>query len=281
MLAYGVVIKIIPIFNEKQDVIIPLSVVNGNNFKNGLTVLLNRLYDITNFYDVLYNDYYFQNDYILNITGGFKGVIPFLTLFGQIYKVSLKYVFEETNILLSIPSFPISTDKELFKKYWSEMSKLENNIIPKSEFSNHFINDMSGCIDNSDGGQEIMLTEVGKMLWLKYKKGFYSIWCSESVLRTIENQEEVLNTLKEKFFDKEKRENKVEPKLSHKTVYDDGNNSIRIFFFEEEEKIYVYKTFGKGDYDDYDRYWRKTQFSEKIKSETLKNSNEFSIEIKS
>ncbi|NTU95028.1 MAG: hypothetical protein HGA52_03160, partial [Bacteroidales bacterium] len=54
---------------------------------------------------------------ILNITGGYKGVIPYLTILGQVYKnVAVMYLYENTQKVIKIPELPINFDIEFCEK---------------------------------------------------------------------------------------------------------------------------------------------------------------------
>lgn len=54
---------------------------------------------------------------ILNISGGYKSIIPFLTLMGQLYGAGLCYIYEDSDELISIPQFPVQYDWSLALKY--------------------------------------------------------------------------------------------------------------------------------------------------------------------
>jgi CRISPR/Cas system-associated protein Csm6 len=62
---------------------------------------------------------------IFNISGGYKIVIPYLTLYAQIKKISLKYLYEDENkgsenesVLLSVPILPFSYDISAVYRYY-------------------------------------------------------------------------------------------------------------------------------------------------------------------
>jgi putative CRISPR-associated protein (TIGR02619 family) len=95
-----------------KDKIIPiegLQVENADKFKTeGLQNLFMRIKEITNGkYD----------DVILNITGGYKATIPYLTIFGQIYDCSSYYIFEESDELLEVPKMPVEFDLLMIEEY--------------------------------------------------------------------------------------------------------------------------------------------------------------------
>jgi|GEM_PF-1543215 len=47
---------------------------------------------------------------ILNISGGYKAMIPIMTLIGQIYEMELNYIYEDAEDLIEIGNLPISFD---------------------------------------------------------------------------------------------------------------------------------------------------------------------------
>ena len=67
----------------------------------------------------------------INITGGYKAVIPYLTIMAQIYNLPIYYVFEDTDSLLKIPHIPIDIDWSLFDKYENEFNMLDKEGIVK------------------------------------------------------------------------------------------------------------------------------------------------------
>lgn len=75
-----------------------------------------------------------QEEWLINITGGYKGVIPYLTLIGQISNLEIFYIFEETDELIKIPQLPIQFDMNTAEEtyflltdpfYWSEKKVAE------------------------------------------------------------------------------------------------------------------------------------------------------------
>jgi CRISPR/Cas system-associated protein Csm6 len=61
-----------------------------------------------------------KEETILNITGGYKAIIPIMTLLGQIKKVPLKYIYEESNTddttqLVEVGNLPIHIDWKILE----------------------------------------------------------------------------------------------------------------------------------------------------------------------
>lgn len=71
-----------------------------------------------------------QNDVILNISGGYKAIIPYITILGQLYKMPINYIYEDREELIKIENLPIQFDWDFAEKYYPYMSdihSLKNN----------------------------------------------------------------------------------------------------------------------------------------------------------
>jgi hypothetical protein len=240
-----------------------LSPIDNQKFvKEGLTNLISEL-------EKYCNGYY--ADKVLNITGGFKGVIPYLTLWGQLNKISLNYIFEDSNVLITIPQSPISIDENLFERYSHIFQDLSNSIeIPKDVFIKknklyegfpteliYEVTEGNNCI--------ISLDPLGEIYWRHYESKYFIFYGPQKTINEIDNQKDILRILSEKFWQKEIRKNKTERKGSH-YVYDDGDNPNRIYYFEHEGKLYIYKTFQNEEAG-------REYINKEIKKEEILNSS--------
>jgi len=105
--------KEIPVdFYPERDVITGLRVDDAEVFQtDGLHSFIRRFIGLNKQYGPL----------ILNITGGYKGLIPYLTLIGQIHKVPVMYKFEDSEALITIPQLPINFDWQLAVDYGDQL----------------------------------------------------------------------------------------------------------------------------------------------------------------
>lgn len=206
---------------------------------------------LINMIDNMAEGYY--GNVIFNMTGGYKAIIPYLTIMAQINSVPLYYTFEDTEgmkeELLRIPQAPIDIKWELFEEYWEQFSLLEGgDIRQKSEFTYPFLEQtQSSCLEID--GNDVALNPLGAIFWNSYKTKYFVFYAPDDVWEEIQTQPDILRILKEKFSDPQKRANKTEIKAELEgdeykhLVYDDGNNDNRIYYFQEQQKIYIYKTF--------------------------------------
>lgn len=234
-------------FNPQLDVVSELQVKDREKFqKEGLVNLLNRIEKIASGY---------WENLIFNITGGYKAVIPYLTILAQVHSVVSYYTFQDSDEdkfeLLEIPNLPLSIKEELFNQYWEEFAKLESeNTISKDNFQFQFLQDANSCLEVVENF--VSLNPLGLFLWRKYKEKFFIFYSPDDVWKEIQKQSDVQRIIKEKFTNENSLQSKTEQKGKH-LVFDDGNNSNRIFYFKDKEKIYIYKTFDK-QHDEYERF---------------------------
>ncbi len=70
---------------------------------------------------------------ILNISGGYKALIPYTTIIGQLYKVPLMYMYEDSDTLVVIDPMPINFDMgiaELYMPYLEDRYLNNPDTIP-------------------------------------------------------------------------------------------------------------------------------------------------------
>lgn len=152
-------------FEKSKDIIKGLQVNNAENFKKvGSVNLVNRI-------NTIINSNYYEN-IILNITGGYKATIPYMTIMGQINNIPIYYIFEDINELIEIPQAPIDIKWEIFEQHANILYDLENGIYNWTDYKkeNNIDNNLSACIWEEDGMAE--LNAIGKIFWEKYKTFF-------------------------------------------------------------------------------------------------------------
>lgn len=99
--------------DEQNSPIIPkLRVDEKENYEQGIMNLIKKLDSL----NLTSND-------ILNITGGYKAIIPIMTIYAQIKQIPLYYIYNEQNTdaqneLVSIGAFPIQFDAIFAESYY-------------------------------------------------------------------------------------------------------------------------------------------------------------------
>ncbi len=70
-----------------------------------------------------------KRNLIFNITTGYKAFTQYLTIVGQIYHIPVKYIFERSNELMTIPELPIGFDDQVADLYFPYLNDLILNQV--------------------------------------------------------------------------------------------------------------------------------------------------------
>jgi len=239
-----------------------LQIQNRQKFIKGMQELINNIYKISQNY---------WGNVVINITGGYKATIPYLTILAQVNQCPIYYIFENTDALIQIPNIPIDINWKLFEDYWESFSLIEkSNVIKESDLPEKFLKDCRAFLESVDIDNEhcCVLNPLGEILWNKYKEKYFVFYTTDDIYEKI-NHKEIQRIFKSKFSNPQIRGSKTQIKNNH-YVYDDGNNPYRIFYFEEKDVIYVYNVF--VNHDDYSKYLNDTLIDQKFKQEFKNNS---------
>lgn len=254
-----------------------LQVKNVDRFKKeGVVSLLNQLEKIAQ------NGHYWD-DCVLNITGGYKAIIPIMTIIGQLKKLPTYYIFEESNVdkyeLIEIPIIPIDYKTVVFEQYWEEFLRFGKNadeIVNRNEISNSFFNDCFGCFEEIE--EYLALNPVGKILWWNYKSEFFIFYSSDRIYNELLSKNRLLEYFTQSFSKEALRFSNNVCEGTHKTVMKKFHDTLRIYWFSKNDEIYVYKIF--EDHDAHEKFINSTQFTSDFESEIIQSSRLNRIKIK-
>lgn len=238
------------VFNEAR-IIKGLQVKDADLFQTeGMGNLINAI-------DSICGGYY--DDKLLNITGGYKVVIPFLSILGQIWGIPIFYTFEEEQNLITIPRIPIQIDTELFSKYADIFEKL-NGVISYADWRNleqriHYedreaIKSFILELDDMLG-----LSPVGRIFWSKYREGFYVLYLSRQAEEVIEQAQ--IKPLLDKFLVPSLRKERlhslenVPPDVRCFKLQAGDSGVFRVIYKERNGQLQIYRIY--LDHNDYER----------------------------
>lgn len=78
---------------------------------------------------------------ILKPTGGYKGVLPFLTVLGMLYGKPSVYIFEHAEQLISLPPLPVTFDIDIYTRVVPALKRIdEQTAISEQEYYSYIIN---------------------------------------------------------------------------------------------------------------------------------------------
>jgi len=253
-LAAEIIEEFLPLYDDfgKAEIKIKkienLQIWDKKDFKKGLINLILTIDKIAG------GDY---QDLIINITGGYKATIPYLTILAQVNRLPIYYIFEDTENLIEIPYIPIDVNYSIFEKHKDLFKKLEKEKIteiPKG-ISEEERKDIVSLLEEAQ--PYYSLNPLGIILWEKYKRNNESFYISDLVYNyTKDNQkkdifEKSILELKRRYS-----QNPSDPDLNHgiKGVdlgnfrcfkHKENNLQVRILY-----KISEWETsYGKKEFD--------------------------------
>jgi len=79
------------------------------------------------------NSIKYSYEIILNPTGGYKGIVPFLTILGMLYGKKAIYLFEFSESLIELPPLPLSFDTDIYERVKGALKFLEKEGVASIE----------------------------------------------------------------------------------------------------------------------------------------------------
>lgn len=142
-----------------------LQAYNGDLFsQKGLKNLFNVLFDLL--------DRHQYEEIILNPTGGYKSVVPYLTIFGMLFNKPVKYIHEESEDLITLSGIPLVYDEALMFRIEDKLKRIyKEGSITREEWNLGIdYNDQRyESLIEIDGGL-VTLSGIGQLLYEKFRK---------------------------------------------------------------------------------------------------------------
>ena len=152
-------------FDAETDVITGLQVEDPKAFSNeGMTNLIRKIDEKAGGY---------WPALAINITGGYKATLPYLTILAQVKRVPLYYNFEDTDTLITIPQAPLVIDFGLIERHSDILIQIDEGIEKWPKFSRkHYqaIRDLEAFIEIN--GNYALLSPIGEIFWEEYQRYF-------------------------------------------------------------------------------------------------------------
>lgn len=156
---------------EKGNVVKGLLVDNKERFEN--EGLLNLLDIIT----VISGEKF--EDTVLNITGGYKALVPYFTIIGQVYNLPVYYIYEDTEELIEIPKLPVEYDYSVMEDNFYAFEEIKpekdkKNLPDIKTFIRNYSEEtytelLNKRLIHENSDKKADLTAIGRLLYKKYK----------------------------------------------------------------------------------------------------------------
>jgi putative CRISPR-associated protein (TIGR02619 family) len=116
-----------------------LNIDKFDKFEKGIDSLIKKISQLMDEIQKSYEnkDFYkvrkkMRKDVVFNITGGYKGIIPMMTILAQLYECELLYIFENSQDKITIPRIPINFDPFLTEALYMDLVMVTANKKPYS-----------------------------------------------------------------------------------------------------------------------------------------------------
>ncbi|MEO0260677.1 MAG: putative CRISPR-associated protein [candidate division WOR-3 bacterium] len=203
-----------------------LQIWDRKEFNTGMSNLISEIYDIAGGY---------WDNVIINITGGYKATIPYLTILAQINRCPIYYIFEETDALIKIPIILIDIKWSIFEnneKFFFELEKHQIKEIDEKLKIDPDITSLLEFVDNL-----YTLNPLGVALWERYKSNFEFFYISEEVRNYLERNPERKKIFEKSVCELKRRlkENPHHPDLNHSLKNVNLPEGFKTFKHREED----------------------------------------------
>ena len=150
-------------FEPDRDVIKGLQIWDRRRFeKEGLINLIGRVEELAGT----------GAELAINFTGGYKALIPYLTIMGQLKNIPLYYIFEDTDELIRLPQAPLTINLGIFEKYSHVLEDLAAGVCDWQQYRyrHNIEEDFQACI--WEDGDLAELNAIGRLFWHQYHNYF-------------------------------------------------------------------------------------------------------------
>ncbi len=192
---------------------------------------------------------------IINPTGGFKGVVPYLTLIGMLERdIEISYIYEHSRDLIRLAGIPLRLDFESMEAAYEALVACQDDLISEDELkealnwtaqpiSAHPLWALFDSIE--DNGQSYYEPSgLGRIVLEHFKDRFKPVvYLSKAAydryMSFDGNRRREFAELFDRLPDPEWRKGKRHGQVNGHTIIKPGNTDERLYYFLSEEGIIV------------------------------------------
>jgi putative CRISPR-associated protein (TIGR02619 family) len=221
---------------------------------------------------------------ILNVTGGFKPVIPYMVLYGLFNELEMDYLFQNSEQLIKLPPAPLGVDFSRAGKFIETLFKVnEGDLLTENEFQQLAkripYNDKAffNSLFYEENGY-MFFSAFGEIVMDKYRIGILTVMVSPVAIKMLNSTKGLLRKKMESLLVKiatpTYREGHIDRGWAATTnllVTKPGDVSERAAFFVKSGHVYVCELF-----TDHNKYTLELQ-NRKIEDYDITEFKEFQI----
>jgi len=227
---------------------------------------------LKNLVKVLLDDYLdndeirYAYDIIINPTGGYKAIVPFLTVLGMLYGKSAIYLFEHANELIKLPPLPLTFDLSIYERVKGALKFVDEEIaVSEQAYLGHIEN-----YDSAERDLFLSFTEPYEDGLITLSPLAYILLKVEATAQPCMVSDEVRKTFSEIKGEKQVilkrminnasnplwRQQKIHRWPNSKVIaIKPGNTAERLAGFMKESRFHV--AFAYASHDDYEKNFGK------------------------
>lgn len=145
---------------------VDIEIISGLQAKDGKTFRGDGLKNLLNFLVKVEH-----GDFILNPTGGFKSVVPYISLIGMLFNKPVKYIHEDSDDVITLANVPVMMKDAILLQIEDKLRKIEKEsaILQEEWQSGIDYNDRQfDSLIEEDAGQ-VTLSGIGLLFWERFK----------------------------------------------------------------------------------------------------------------
>lgn len=115
-----------------------------------------------------------NDELVLNPTGGYKSIVPYISLIGMLFNKPVRYIHEDSNDVLTLTNLPVMLNDDLILLVEPKLKRIEQETaISKNEWQLgiDYHDRRFDCFIEESGGQ-ITLSGIGILFWERFKKDY-------------------------------------------------------------------------------------------------------------
>jgi|GEM_PF-1986335 len=115
-----------------------------------------------------------HQDIIFNPTGGYKSIVPYVTLMGMLFNKPVKYIHENSEDVLTLTGIPLIFNEDLIIRIENKLRKIEDETaISARDWQDgiDYHDRRFDCLIELDNDQ-VTLSGIGHFFWEKFKRDY-------------------------------------------------------------------------------------------------------------
>ncbi len=111
---------------------------------------------------------------VLNITGGYKSVVPYLALIGMLFNKPICYIHEDSEDIITLTHIPVLLNEEIILKVEDKLRLIEKETAISKEqwqkgidYNDHRLD----CLIEEENGY-VTLSGIGFLFWERFKRDY-------------------------------------------------------------------------------------------------------------